>query len=100
MLNGLKAGAQITVGWEFEKLGLDEYALRCFRQALETAPDSAEANKQIGFYYLGKGNEAQAKTYLQRSFELDPAQADVAGALGRMGVVVESPRSPPMTMEK
>jgi len=90
----------LRLAWEFEKVGLDEYALRCFRQALTVAPDSAEANKQIGFYYLGKGDNAQAKTYLRRSFELDPNQPDVAGALGRMGVVVESPQLPPMTMEK
>jgi hypothetical protein len=35
-----------------------------------------------------------------RSFELNPRQPDVAGALGRLGVVVESPQAPPMTMEK
>jgi len=94
-------GSEATrLAWEFEKVGLDAYAERCFRQALATAPDSYDVNKQIGFYHLGKGDTAKAKQYLQRSFELNPRQPDVAGALGRLGVVVESPEAPPMTMEK
>ena len=88
------------LAWEFEKVDLDTYAERCFRQALAAAPDSYEVNKQIGFYHLGKGDTAKAKQYLQRSFELNPRQPDVAGALGRLGIVVESPEAPPMTMEK
>ncbi len=95
--NGVEA---TKLGWEFEKVGLDTYAERAFRQALASAPDSPEVNKQLGFYYLGKGDTAQAKQYLQRSFELNPRQPDVAGALGRLGIVVESPEAPPMTMEK
>ncbi|HNS20430.1 MAG TPA: hypothetical protein PKH24_08015 [Sedimentisphaerales bacterium] len=88
----------LRLGWEFEQVGLDVYALRCYRQAVDGAPDSPEANRQIGFYYVSKGDQAQAKQYLMRSFELDPRQPDVAGALGRLGVVVESPLAPePMT---
>ena len=49
----------LRLAWEFEQLGLDDYALRGFRQALDTAPDSSEANRQIGFYYLGKGDTDQ-----------------------------------------
>ncbi len=90
----------LRLGWEFDKLGLDEYALRCFRQALVVGPDSYEVNKQVGFYYLGKNDTAKARQYLSRSFELNPRQPDVAGALGKLGVVVESPEAPPMTMEK
>jgi tetratricopeptide (TPR) repeat protein len=84
----------LRLGWEFEQLGLDAYALRCFRQALDAAPDSYEANRQIGFYYLGKGDNSQAKQYLMRSFQLNPRQPDVAGALGRLGVVVQAPVEP------
>lgn len=88
----------LRLGWEFEQLGLDTYALRCYRQALDAAPDSAEANRQIGFYYLTRNDRDQAKQYLMRSFELNPRQPDVAGALGRLGVVVEAPVQPePMT---
>lgn len=88
----------LRLGWEFEQVGLDAYALRCYRQALDAAPDSAEANRQIGFYYVTKGDQAQAKQYLMRSFELNPRQPDVAGALGRLGVVVETPmQAEPLT---
>jgi tetratricopeptide (TPR) repeat protein len=90
----------LRLAWEFEKVGLDEYALRCFRQALVVAPDSYEVNKQVGFYYLGKNDTAKARQYLSRSFELNPRQPDVSGALGKLGVVVESPQAPPMTTEK
>jgi tetratricopeptide (TPR) repeat protein len=87
-------GETLRLGWEFEQVGLDAYALRCFRQALDIAPDSPEANRQMGFYYLGKGDQAQAKQYLMRSFELNPRQPDVAGALGKLGVVVQAPVEP------
>jgi tetratricopeptide (TPR) repeat protein len=97
---GMDGMESVRLAWEFERLGLDAQAIRCFRRALALAPASDEVNKQVGFYYLGKGNNAKAKEHLQRSFELNPRQPDVAGALGRLGVVVESPESPPMTMEK
>jgi tetratricopeptide (TPR) repeat protein len=80
-------------GWEFRQ-AMDDYALRCFRQALDADQNSFEANKQIGFYYRDKGDAAKAKQYLLRSFELNPRQPDVAMALGKMGVVVELPPEP------
>jgi tetratricopeptide (TPR) repeat protein len=88
----------LRLGWEFRQLGLDDYALRCFQQALATDPDSYEANKQIGFFYLDKGDSAKAKQYLMRSFELYPRQPDVAGALGKLGVVVQLPEEPAQTV--
>ncbi len=84
----------LRLGWEFRQLGMDDYALRCFRQALDADQNSFEANKQIGFYYRDKGDTAKAKQYLLRSFELNPRQPDVAGALGKLGVVVELPPEP------
>ncbi|MBN2130336.1 MAG: hypothetical protein JW741_12610 [Sedimentisphaerales bacterium] len=89
----------LRLGWEFEKVELDDYALRCFRRALEIAPDSFETHRQIGFFYLGKGDSDNAKKYLSRSFELNPRQPDVAGALGRLGVVVQAPGSPRVEAE-
>jgi tetratricopeptide (TPR) repeat protein len=77
---------------EFQKVGLDDYAFRGLRQALEVGPDSFEANKQMGLYYLSKKDSAKAKQYLVRSFELNPRQPDVAMELGRLGVVVELPK--------
>lgn len=81
--------ASLGLGLGFAKQGLDEYALRCYRQALDLAPDSAKANKQMGYYYLGKDDKGQAVEYLTRSFQLNPNQPDVAGELGRLGVEVK-----------
>ena len=85
----------LKLAWEFDNAGLSDYAMRCFQQALAEAPDSYDANKQMGLYYLGKGDNDKARLYLGRSFELNPRQPDVAGALGRLGVVVESPQPEP-----
>ncbi len=79
------------LGAAFEKQGLDEYALTCYQKALDLEPSSADINKQVGFYYLGKGDKVRAKEYLVRSFQLDPTQPDVAGQLGRLGVEVKIP---------
>jgi tetratricopeptide (TPR) repeat protein len=84
----------LRLGWEFKQLNLDEYTLRCFRQALDADPNSFEANKQIGFYYYEKNDTVKAKQYLLRSFELNPRQPEVAGTLGKLGVVVELPPEP------
>ena len=56
------------------------------------APNSDKINRQIGYYYLSKGNTAQAQDYLTRSFQLNPNQPDVAGELGRLGIAVQIPR--------
>jgi len=90
----------LRLGWDFEKLGMDDYALRTYRQAVTAAPDSADANKQIGLYYFNKNDTANAKQYLMRSFELNPRQPDVAGALGKMGVVVQTPGVPQGPLEE
>jgi tetratricopeptide (TPR) repeat protein len=74
-----------------QQQGLDEYALRCFQQALRLAPDSARINRDLGYYYLRKGDKNLAKDYLSRSFNIDPMQPEVAEELGRMGVVIETP---------
>jgi tetratricopeptide (TPR) repeat protein len=85
----------LRLGWEFRQVNLDEYALRCFRQALDADPNSSEACKQIGFYYRDKGDTAKEKQYLLKSFELNPRQPDVAGALGKLGIIVQLPPEPP-----
>ena len=74
--------------------GLDTFSLRSFDQAVLLAPQSAEAHRQLGYYYLLRRDIEQAKAYFTKSFEYDPAQADVAGELGKMGVVVEPPVDP------
>lgn len=76
----------------FQKQGLDDYALACYQQALRLNPNSAKINRQIGYYYLSKGERDRARDYLTRSFQLKANQPDVAGELGRLGVPVKIPR--------
>ena len=86
------AAGSLWLALAFQRQGLDEYALDCYRQALRLAPNSAKINRQIGYYYLSKNNTEQAKEYLVRSFQLNPRQPEVAGELGRLGVAVRIPR--------
>jgi len=86
------AEGSLRLGLAFQKQGLDDYALKCYNQALQLAPDSARINRQIGYYYLSKGDKSRAKDYLTRSFQLNSQQSDVAGELGKMGVAVRIPK--------
>lgn len=86
------AEASSLLGKGFQQENLDDYALVCYQQALSMAPNSAALNKQIGYYYLSKGDTVRAEEYLRRSVQLDPYQPEVAEQLGRMGVVIQVPR--------
>ncbi len=90
----VSAEASLLLGKAFQKEQLDEYALACYRQAQSLAPNSAVIFKQIGYYYLAKGDKVRAEENLRHSFQLDPYQSEVAGELGRMGVMVQIPRKP------
>lgn len=94
------AVASTKLAWEFEALGLSDYAMECFQQALAADPDSAEVNKQMGRYYLDRGDKNKARQYLTRSIEIDPVQPDVAGELGRLGVVIETAKPEPERTEE
>ncbi len=87
-----QAQSSLLLGKAFAKETLDEYAVACYQQALQLAPNSAVINKHIGYYYLAKKDYVRAEEYLRRSFRINPYQAEVAGELGRMGVVVKIPR--------
>lgn len=86
--------ATLELGQAFDQEGLDEYAFDCYQRALNLGPELPEVNRQLGYYYLAKEDKVQAKEYLTRSFQLNPNQPDVAGELGRLGVVVKVPREP------
>jgi tetratricopeptide (TPR) repeat protein len=86
------ADRSLQLAQAFQSQQLDEYALACYQQALRLAPESAQVNKGVGYYYLGKGDKQRAKAYFIRSFKLNRYQPDVAKELGRLGVVMEIPR--------
>ncbi|RKY10752.1 MAG: hypothetical protein DRP65_06105 [Planctomycetota bacterium] len=86
------AQASLRLGQAFQKELLDDYAMACYQQALGMAPNSAAIHRQMGYYYLSKGDKVRAEEYLKRSFAIDPYQAEVAGVLGQLGVVVQIPR--------
>lgn len=91
----VSAKHSLLLGRAFQARGLDEYALSCYLQAHRLAPNSVVINKQLGNFYLMKGDTANGEMYLRRSFELDPYQPEVAGQLGRLGVQVQMPRKMP-----
>lgn len=94
------AAGSLRLGIGFQKEGLDDYALTCYKQALGLAPNSAKVNRQIGYYYLSKNQSDLARDYLTRSFQIDPTQAEVAGELGRLGVVVQVRKPTPADAKK
>ncbi|MCX5634661.1 MAG: hypothetical protein NTW55_02305 [Planctomycetota bacterium] len=85
------AAESLKLALEFQTQGLDDYAILCYQQALNRAPNSAKINRQIGYYYLGKNDKVRAQEYLTRSFQLNPSQPDVATELGQLGVAVQIP---------
>jgi len=96
----VSAKSSYLLGQAFQKELLDEYAVACYQQAMALAPDSAAIHRQLGLYYLGKGDKVRAEDYLRRSFQIDPYQADISGQLGRMGVEVAVPRKGRQSGEK
>ena len=85
------AAESLNLALEFQTQGLDDYAILCYQQALNRAPNSAKVNRQIGYYYLGKNDKVRAQEYLTRSFQLNPNQPDVTSELGQLGVAVQIP---------
>lgn len=87
------ASHSLSLGKAFQNETLDDEALVCYTQALEIAPNSAELNKQVGYYYQEKNDLIRAEQYFRRSFEIDPSP-EVGAALGSLGIKVERPESP------
>jgi len=89
---GISAKHSLILGRAFQERGLDAYALTCFKQAHNLAPNSVVINKQLAYYYLLKKDNANAETYLRRAFELNPNQPEIASELGKLGIQVEVPK--------
>jgi len=86
------ASSSLQLALAFQKEELDDYALTCYQQAMRLAPNSARINRQMGYYYLSKGDKDRARDYLSRSFQLDRNQPEVAMELGRLGIPVQRPQ--------
>ncbi|RKY13956.1 MAG: hypothetical protein DRP52_01345, partial [Planctomycetota bacterium] len=89
----VSAPASVRLGKAFQNEELGAYALSCYYQATGLTPKSPEPYKLLGYYYLGEGDQVRAEENFRRSFELDPYQTNVAGELGRMGVIIGLPRT-------
>jgi tetratricopeptide (TPR) repeat protein len=87
----ISAPQSLELALAFQNEKLDRYAITCFQQALNLAPNSPEINKKVGYYYLSRNEKEKAKEYFIRSFQLDANQPEVAGELGRLGVEVRIP---------
>lgn len=86
----LKETMKLSEAFKGERL--EDYAVACYRQATKKWPEAPDGYRELGRYYLSKGDEDMAKDYFKRSFRLDPTQSEVAGQLGRLGVIVKVPR--------
>lgn len=86
------AEALLYLSKAFQDESLEEYSYTCLQKALMLAPNSAALHRQMGYYYKRKGDVIRAEEAFKRSIQIDPYNAEVAGELGRMGVIVEVPR--------
>lgn len=82
----------LSLAKAYESAGLTEQAKAIYQRVETVAPGSAKGFKASGYYYLHSGDKATAEEKFRRSFELDPYQSDVSAELGKMGVIVQSPR--------
>ncbi len=96
----ISAPQSLDLALAFQNEKLDKYAILCFQQALNLAPNSAEIHKKVGYYYLSRNDKEKAKEYFIRSFQLDANQPEVAGELGRLGVEVRIPTSTGQNINK
>ena len=96
----ISAAQSLDLALAFQNEKLDKYAVLCFQQALNLAPNSAEIHKKVGYYYLSRNDKEKAKEYFIRSFQLDANQPEVAGELGRLGVEVRIPTNTGQNINK
>ena len=94
-MNQVAASAQksLKLAMAFDQQKLDEQALECYQQAMLLDPEFSETHRQIGYFYLERGDKVQAEKYFVESFNINPFQPDVAEQLGLLGVTIESPQT-------
>ncbi len=87
----ISADVSMMLGRAFQREAMYDYAQQCYNQAAGLDPQNAAIHKQLGYFYLRRGDRVRAEGALRRSFELNPDQPDVSSELGRMGVAVTVP---------
>jgi len=81
-------GKLLELALEFQQQQLDTYALSCFQQALDLAPNSANIHKHLGYFYLSRDDKVKAREHFEISFNNDRNQPDVSRELGKLSVPV------------
>lgn len=80
----------VVLGNEYRERGDLDNALRCYKLALSTSPDSARAYSAMGELYLRAGNRELAMDAFRRAYELDDQEPGVADQLARLDTNYET----------
>lgn len=62
-----------TLGWIYYKKGLNSFALRSLKRAVELAPSDPVAQYHLGMTYAQNGDDAQARQLLTGALKRNPA---------------------------
>ncbi len=71
------------IGWACYNLGQDEAASAAFEQALQLAPQLADAHNGLGWLALRQGRCEQARGHFERALELAPGFSEAQTGLER-----------------
>jgi len=83
----------VNMAIAYTRLSRSEEALRCYRRALDLAPDHAGANYGLGFLLLKRGDRSGARTHLE-AFLDSPAKADAANIEHARKALADLARTP------
>jgi len=80
----------VVLGNEYRERGDYDNALRCYKLALSTSPDSARAYSAMGQLYLRVGDRELAMDALRRAYELNAQEPGVTDELARLDTHYET----------
>ncbi len=86
------ADQSLELAMAFQEVQLDKYAMLCYQKALELAPNSYKVHRQLGYYYLSKGDKKKAEDHFVQSYTLYPNQTDIVYELGLLDRKLVSPQ--------
>jgi tetratricopeptide (TPR) repeat protein len=76
----------VVLANEYRERGDYDNALRCYKLALSTAPDSSRAYSEMGRLYLRVGDRVLAMDAFRKAYELNSAEPGVADTLAQLDV--------------